>query len=306
MKNYYRYYPEAEALPGVCLTGCGATRVKPGAEYPPSGHPGGRSFTWENGRVLAGFQLVAITEGAGRFRGESGKTETIRGGAWLLLWPGRRHRYQPDARTGWVEHWLELNGPGLGAWACRAAGAVDEIIEPGEQPELIGLFERLHRFATRGEARELLDSLGLHIAQSVLAIARAPRADPATERLRKAERWLIENLERPFSVQELAREASLHPASLRRLFRAKHGMGPMRYRLRLRIERARELVLAGDLTLAQIAESLGFDSAYHLSAQFKRRTGASPSKWRAERLRGAGASASADSITSGRERRRQG
>ncbi|MFP4382237.1 MAG: helix-turn-helix domain-containing protein, partial [Candidatus Sumerlaeia bacterium] len=55
---------------------------------------------------------------------------------------------------------------------------------------------------------------------------------------------------------------------------------PMDYLLRLRIDKARQLLMQTSMNLAEIAEHTGFSSPYHLSNVFKKVRGQSPSEYR--------------------------
>jgi AraC family transcriptional regulator len=62
------------------------------------------------------------------------------------------------------------------------------------------------------------------------------------------------------------------------LFSSVEGIPIEKYVIRLRIEKAKELLLYDDLTLSEISDRLGYSSVAHLSAQFKKVTGMSPSQ----------------------------
>ena len=53
-----------------------------------------------------------------------------------------------------------------------------------------------------------------------------------------------------------------------------------KYSIALKIERVKEMLEPGDKTLSQIAFELGYSSSAHLSAQFKKITGFSPSRYK--------------------------
>jgi two-component system response regulator YesN len=56
---------------------------------------------------------------------------------------------------------------------------------------------------------------------------------------------------------------------------------PKQYLAAVRVRRAEELLAGTKLTIAEVARRLGYSSAYHLSADFKKRVGHSPQVWRA-------------------------
>lgn len=54
----------------------------------------------------------------------------------------------------------------------------------------------------------------------------------------------------------------------------------MRYARRRRLELARELLVGGDLPIAEVAQRCGFPDQFHFSRAFKRAHGSSPSSYR--------------------------
>lgn len=82
-------------------------------------------------------------------------------------------------------------------------------------------------------------------------------------------------------LSDYLRERCGHDYSaLSKLFSEVCGMTVERYLIAQRIERAKELLVYGELTVAEIADRLRFSSAAHLSAQFRSVTGMSPSAFR--------------------------
>lgn len=66
-------------------------------------------------------------------------------------------------------------------------------------------------------------------------------------------------------------------SSLSALFSAVEGTTIEQYAIHQRIELAKELLVYGELTLSQIANELNYSSVAHLSNQFKKVTGLTPS-----------------------------
>lgn len=71
--------------------------------------------------------------------------------------------------------------------------------------------------------------------------------------------------------------------TLSRTFTASEGLSIEKYLIRLRIERVKELLNFGDMSLSEIAWNLGYNSVQHLSAQFKSVTGKSVSEYKAHK-----------------------
>lgn len=64
---------------------------------------------------------------------------------------------------------------------------------------------------------------------------------------------------------------------LSNLFSSAEGTTIEQYFILQRIEKAKELLVYGQLSLSEIADSLGYSSVHHLSSQFKKITGLTPS-----------------------------
>jgi LacI family transcriptional regulator len=90
------------------------------------------------------------------------------------------------------------------------------------------------------------------------------------------------------SVAELARRTGLSRRVLDSRYSARLGRSPHAEILRLRVERAKQLLGETDLSLADIAERCGLPHAEYLSVLFKRLAGKTPSAWRTESRAGTG------------------
>lgn len=69
---------------------------------------------------------------------------------------------------------------------------------------------------------------------------------------------------------------------LSRLFSETEGITIEQYLILQKTERVKELIIYDELTLSDIAYQLGYSSTAHLSAQFKKVTGMTPGKFRAQ------------------------
>lgn len=84
----------------------------------------------------------------------------------------------------------------------------------------------------------------------------------------------------PLTVCQMAAEAGLGERRFREVFRVLAGKGPKEYYDELRLGTAAELLRMGALSVAQIAERLGYSSPFHFSRAFRERFGAPPSRYR--------------------------
>ncbi|MFG3106280.1 helix-turn-helix domain-containing protein [Streptomyces tendae] len=92
--------------------------------------------------------------------------------------------------------------------------------------------------------------------------------------------WVIERLDRPLGVPDLARRAGMSPRNLGRHFRAVSGTTPLRWLLTQRIRRAQELLEHTDDSVDSIATATGMGTATTLRRHFNRTVGVPPDTYR--------------------------
>jgi AraC family transcriptional regulator len=97
--------------------------------------------------------------------------------------------------------------------------------------------------------------------------------------LARACSYMEDNLGTKFTLDELARAVGISRFHFARLFRESTGESPMGYSLRLRIERAKAMLLQSDRRISAIAVTLGFVDQSHFSRTFRRITGISPGEY---------------------------
>lgn len=116
--------------------------------------------------------------------------------------------------------------------------------------------------------------LGPELASSVVPSPHLQR------RVKEAQAFMRENLHRDVDLHAIAREASLSPYYFSRAFTAYAGVPPYRYLIRLRMERAQELLRTSELSVTQVCQRVGFNSLSHFTTTFHRHTGTTPTDYR--------------------------
>lgn len=101
---------------------------------------------------------------------------------------------------------------------------------------------------------------------------------------RRVAHQLAERIAEPLRVEDLSVPARLTPGYFSKAFRGSFGMSPHAYLVQRRLERACELMLQTDESLAQIAVACGLYDQAHLTRLFRKRHGQSPGAWRRDQL----------------------
>jgi AraC family transcriptional regulator, transcriptional activator FtrA len=92
--------------------------------------------------------------------------------------------------------------------------------------------------------------------------------------------WMVEHLDEPLTVPQLAQMATMSPRSFARHFRELTGTTPLRWIQHQRVTRAQELLEASDLGMDAIASRVGLGTAANLRHQFRRATATTPAAYR--------------------------
>ncbi len=82
----------------------------------------------------------------------------------------------------------------------------------------------------------------------------------------------------------LAKELNLDYSAISSLFSSVEGITLEQYIIRQKIERVKEFLFYDELSLKEIAYKLDYSSVQHLSTQFKKITGQTPTEFKSQRL----------------------
>jgi AraC-like DNA-binding protein len=71
----------------------------------------------------------------------------------------------------------------------------------------------------------------------------------------------------------------MSPSALTSAFTVETGMGPYQFVKRMRLDRARELLVQEGMNVSEVARRVGYASLSHFITEFKRHFGAPPRKY---------------------------
>ncbi|WP_327422460.1 helix-turn-helix domain-containing protein [Streptomyces sp. NBC_01527] len=113
-----------------------------------------------------------------------------------------------------------------------------------------------------------------------------PEAQFATTTSARA--WALGRLDRPILLRDMAQQESMSVRTFTRRFREEVGISPGQWLTQQRVERARGLLEATDLSIDQVAREAGFGTATSLRQHIQAALGVSPTVYRRTFRAGAG------------------
>lgn len=91
--------------------------------------------------------------------------------------------------------------------------------------------------------------------------------------------YINENLDGKLQLNEVAEVFGLSPAYLSVIFKKNTDVGFSEYIYTKKIEKAKQMLLSGDMKIYEVADALGFESAFYFSKVFKKVDGHSPREY---------------------------
>ena len=255
---------------------CGEGRPEPSHGIGPSVHE---------------YYLVhTVLDGKGTFEC-NGVSYPCKKGDTFFIFPGILFRYQADSSDPWHYTWVALQGDAVSSH-LRKIGVTEErpVLHTTDVSSAHELYRRI-RSSFRQSAYPEMESLEAsgwmrlllhHFGLSNLDSVPIPERDLPTMIDRQVEhvlRFLSLQYPQQISIQHIASSLGYHRAHLSKAFKAKTGLSPKQYLMKVRLKKAQELLL-GNLTIDQISSSVGFNDALYFSKQFRKEFGISPTDYR--------------------------
>jgi AraC-like DNA-binding protein len=237
-------------------------------------------------RTLKVFAAVLVESGGGTLETAPSGVQAVAAPSLLWLVPGLRHSYGPRPGTAWDERWILFTGRLADEWLTGGlltpAAPVVALRDSSEVPRL---FAELHAAAAMNA--QAGDALAAGIVPYLVARARieAPRdADQGTPGDAPI-RTLRQEALQPLDLAAFAARFGMSPATLRRRVLAATGVPPKVFQLRLRIDRAKELLATTDRPIGQIATDVGFEDSFYFARLFLQREKCTPTEFRQRHYR---------------------
>jgi AraC family transcriptional regulator len=128
-------------------------------------------------------------------------------------------------------------------------------------------------------AETMANALAVHLLQNYSAqqsILRDYSGGLSRHQLRQVIDYINDHLDQELGLAELAAIVQMSPHYFTRLFKQSTSLTPHQYVIRRRVERAKELLLNRELSIAEVAYSVGFANQSHLNRHLKRLLGVTP------------------------------
>lgn len=215
-------------------------------------------------------------------RGEltiGGRRHSLAPGTVFHYGPGEVHSIRNDPAHPMEKHFVDFAGTEA-ARLMRAMPYRNGVVQVTSPGEMLDAFEALLRETGVGHpARAELCAAHVRVIAWKAAALEAPAGgveSPALATYRRCRRHIEAHALELRSLHEIAKAVHVDPAYLCRLFKRFDHRSPYHFLLRVKMNRAAELLAVGSPLVKQVAEAVGFEDPYHFSRAFKAVHGLSP------------------------------
>jgi len=215
-----------------------------------------------------------------------GRRFSARPGDLMVIPPQVAHAYGAHAQKPWSIYWFHVQGRHLAAFLRELeVGAAQPVVPVGESPQISALFEEVLGLVEQGYTAENLLGASHALAHLLVVLIREHRKasydQPGTrQRITMAMDYMRQHLDQPLSLEQLAAMTHLSRSRLAELFKQQAGYAPIDYFIRLRMQRACQLLDLTQMSIKAIAAAVGYEDPLYFSRVFRKVNQRSPGQYR--------------------------
>ncbi|HHV11905.1 MAG TPA: AraC family transcriptional regulator [Clostridiales bacterium] len=235
-------------------------------------------------RTLKDYVLIYCIEGRGWLE-LCGKRHEICSGDIFVCPPGIAHSYGSDEKEPWTKYWVHFRGIYGKEYIGRMGiSEASPVLHLGENMRLVYMFQEILKVLKMGYTNS---NLVLATAYLTTLLGYISHRRINNERIKtdgmnidKVIRYMLDNLGGNLDLDQLAEYSNVSKYHFTKLFKDKTGYTPVDYYIRLKIQKACELLELSNTKVIDISIVLGYASPYYFSLTFKRIIGQSPQYYR--------------------------
>ncbi|MCL6458913.1 MAG: AraC family transcriptional regulator [Gorillibacterium sp.] len=204
----------------------------------------------------------------------------------LIIIPAETpHAYGADDISPWSIYWLHLRGDQVKYFLALLEPSPGYLqVQASDDTKFLELFNQCYDLLS---AKSYSIIHLVYVSQTVryllgFILTLASRKDESKSQMHidKAIRYFNEHLQTNVTLEEISLYVQVSKQHLNNLFKQSTGNSPIDYYLRLKMQRAGQLLDLTDATIKEISITLGFKDPYYFSRLFKKIIGYSPTVYR--------------------------
>lgn len=212
---------------------------------------------------------------------------------YIILPPHVRYRYYADAQDPWSLYWIQFSGAKAIHFAHVLLVPTAATVEANSHfEERTLLFEEIYNALDRGIDLSTLNYVNaclFYYLNSLLYIEHmqsVPRIFVQNDScVNLAKQFMNRHIEENLTVSELAAYVGYSPSCFYRKFVKESGVAPIQYFIQLKMNTAATMLIKTNLSIAQIAQKVGYQDYFYFLRVFKKCFAITADKFRKQNFR---------------------
>lgn len=249
---------------------CGIEECKPAHSYGPA--------------VRSHYLIHYVLDGEGTYYANN-KTYKLKKSQGFLICPNTVTFYKADTENPWTYVWLAFDGIKAGTYLKYANLHKDNLIFEYEEDDalkayILDMLE--HNTLDHGDELRIQGLLYLFLSR--LIHTSTPCLEPTDKvsklYITKSIEFIEKNYSNDIKITDLAHYIGLNRSYLTSIFKSTLNVSPQKFLLNFRMDKACELLGNIQLSIGDVARSVGYTDALAFSKTFKKSKGISPKEYR--------------------------
>ncbi|MDB4918565.1 AraC family transcriptional regulator [Mucilaginibacter sp.] len=203
---------------------------------------------------------------------------------YFIIPKGMPHRYKTSHADPWSIFWIHFTGEHAEALCSRYFIDHQPVIKsiPYDQ-QRIELFNLIYSILENSFSLRNVELTNIKLLQFLSSFIYHEEMYPAyysTDQINSSIKFMKENLDKCYSINELASGLKYSVSHYSDLFKKKTGVSPIHYFNQLKIQESCQYLYFTNLTIKEIGFKVGFNDPYYFSRMFKKLMGLSPANYR--------------------------
>ncbi|GAB3926902.1 AraC family transcriptional regulator [Mucilaginibacter myungsuensis] len=204
--------------------------------------------------------------------------------SFVIIPKDTAHHYRSSDSLPWSIYWIHFSGNNADALYRRYSeqDAADVQHIPYDKNKIM-LFDRVFTILDHGFDETRLEIANIDLLGFIASLVYHKVSDIATsdtDTVSQSISFMKEHLGKKLTINQLADQSALSVSHYSRLFKQRTGSSPIDHFNLLKIQQSCQQLYFTDLSVKEIAATLGFDDQYYFSRLFTKLMGVSPMKYR--------------------------
>jgi len=231
-------------------------------------------------RTIQDHVLIYCVDGYGWLRLQDRQLKVNPGDVFICP-AGMIHNYGADEKDPWTKYWIHFRGSNADEYMKLMGLSISSPMKHiGTNIKIVSWIQEIFNILRKGYTQSNLFYATSYLINIFTYInSESLTANDGVD-IEKVISYMLENINSVVGLEQLSEYARISKYHFIRIFKEKTGYTPLDYFMRLKIQKACELLSSPDLKISSVSAELAFSSPYYFSTVFKKITGKSPQNYR--------------------------